>query len=82
MIGIGSDQAEQYAEEIRKACAAKEILIGETSERVTISIGFTVSRGDVELANMMRIADQALYTAKRRGRDRVVQADRRSLEIA
>jgi diguanylate cyclase (GGDEF)-like protein len=82
MIGIGSDQAEQYAEEIRKACAAKEILIGESSERVTISIGFTVSRGDVELANMMRIADRALYTAKRRGRDRVVQADKRSLEIA
>jgi PleD family two-component response regulator len=49
---------------------------------VTISIGFTVSRGDVDLAKMMRIADQALYTAKRRGRDRVVQADRRSLEIA
>ena len=82
MIGISSDQAEQYAEEIRKACAAKEILIGEASERVTISIGFTVSRGDVDLAKMMRIADQALYTAKRRGRDRVVQADRRSLEIA
>jgi diguanylate cyclase (GGDEF)-like protein len=82
IIGIGSDQAKQYAEEIRKACGAKEILIGESSERVTISIGFTVSRGDVELANMMRIADRALYTAKRRGRDRVVQADKRSLEIA
>jgi diguanylate cyclase (GGDEF)-like protein len=82
MIGISGDQAEQYAEEIRKACAAREILIGEACERVTISIGFTVSRGDVELAEMMRIADQALYTAKRRGRDRVVQADKRSLEFA
>jgi diguanylate cyclase (GGDEF)-like protein len=82
MIGISGDQAEQYAEEIRKACAAKEIPTGEACERVTISIGFTVSHGDVELANMMRIADQALYAAKRRGRDRVVQADRRSLEIA
>jgi diguanylate cyclase (GGDEF)-like protein len=82
MIGITSDQAEQHAEEIRKACAAKEILTGETSERVTISIGFTVSRGDVELAKMMRIADRALYAAKHRGRDRVVQADERSLEAA
>ncbi len=78
MIGT----SEQYAEEIRKACGTKEILIREASERVTISIGFTVSRGDVELAQMMRIADQALYAAKRRGRDRVVQADKRSLEVA
>jgi diguanylate cyclase (GGDEF)-like protein len=82
MIGTSGDQAEQYAEEIRKACGTKEILIREASERVTISIGFTVSRGDVELAQMMRIADQALYAAKRRGRDRVVQADKRSLEVA
>jgi diguanylate cyclase (GGDEF)-like protein len=83
MVGVGREHAEQYAEEIRTACAAREILIGTASERVTISIGFTVSsRGKVELAELMRIADHALYAAKRRGRDRVVQADERSLVAA
>ncbi len=82
MVGISSDQAEQYAEEIRKACAAREIVIGETSERVTISIGFTVSRGGLDLTQLMRIADLALYTAKGRGRDRVEQADEQSLAAA
>ena len=75
MIGISHEQAEQYAEDIRRACAALEISSGEVSARVTISIGFTVARGETGLASIMRIADQALYTAKRRGRDRVVQAD-------
>ncbi|MBI5262646.1 MAG: GGDEF domain-containing protein [Bradyrhizobium sp.] len=78
MTGISRDQAERYAEEIRATCAAREVAIGAAVERVTISIGFTVSAGGVELAELMRIADHALYAAKRRGRDRVVQADDRS----
>ena len=75
MIGITREQAEQHAEEIRKACSVREISSGGISERVTISIGFTVARGETELAKIMRVADQALYTAKRRGRDRVERAD-------
>src|SRR5258708_35135186 len=63
MIGTSGDQAEQYAEEIRKACGTKEILIRQGPERVTISIGFTVSRRDGELAQMMRIAHHAPYAA-------------------
>jgi diguanylate cyclase (GGDEF)-like protein len=82
MIGITREQAEQHAEEIRKACSVREISSGGISERVTISIGFTVSRGETELAKIMRVADQALYTAKRRGRDRVERADEFSLAAA
>ena len=82
MIGITREHAEQYAEDIRRACAAKQISVGETCMNVTISIGLTVSQGELDLAKMMRIADQALYTAKRHGRDRVVQADELSLEAA
>lgn len=78
MVGVSRDQAERYAEEIRLTCAAREVAIGTALERVTISIGLTVSSGSVELAELMRIADHALYAAKRRGRDRVVQADDRS----
>ncbi|WGD52629.1 GGDEF domain-containing protein [Bradyrhizobium sp. CB1650] len=77
LVGATRDQAEQYAEALRTACAAREIPIGETIERVTVSLGFTVSCADAELAELMRIADRALYAAKRRGRDRVVEADAR-----
>ncbi|TPQ31195.1 GGDEF domain-containing protein [Bradyrhizobium guangdongense] len=79
MVGVTRDQAEQHAEALRTACAARAISIGDDVERVTISLGFTVSCADAELSELMRIADRALYTAKRRGRDRVVQADERSL---
>jgi diguanylate cyclase (GGDEF)-like protein len=86
MNGISREQAEHHAEDIRRPCAARQITSGGIPERVTISIDFTVSRGESELAKIMRIADQALYTAKRRGRDRVERADeafaRRCVAIA
>ncbi len=82
MVGITREQAEQYAEQLRIACAAHEIPIGGDLEHVTISVGFTVSCADADLAELVRIADRALYAAKRRGRDRVVQADERSLVAA
>ena len=82
VIGISHEQAELYAEEIRKACAAREISSGEICEHLTISIGFTVARGQTDLARIMRIADQALYTAKRQGRDRVIRADEAPLVAA
>jgi diguanylate cyclase (GGDEF)-like protein len=82
MVGISREQAEGYAEKIRKSCSERAIKSGGISEHVTISIGFTVSLGETELAKIMRIADQALYTAKRRGRDRVERADEFSLAAA
>jgi diguanylate cyclase (GGDEF)-like protein len=82
MIGISREQAEEYAEEIRRACARHEIRSDDICERVTISIGFTVSRGQADLATIMRIADQALYIAKRQGRDRVIRADEATLAMA
>lgn len=75
MIGISREQGEAYAEEIRRACAHREIRSGDICERMTISIGFTVTRGETNLASIMRIADRALYIAKRQGRDRVIRAD-------
>lgn len=82
MIGITHEQARLYAEEIRKACAAREIRSGEICARLTISIGFTLACGQTDLAKIMRIADQALYTAKRQGRDRVIRADEAALAAA
>ncbi|GLR89429.1 hypothetical protein GCM10007857_61420 [Bradyrhizobium iriomotense] len=82
MVGVTRDQAERHVEALRTTCASREIPIGENLECVTISLGFTVSCADAELAELIRIADRALYAAKRRGRDRVVEADERALVAA
>jgi diguanylate cyclase (GGDEF)-like protein len=82
MVGITNEQAAQYAEDIRRACAAKEVMSDGLSARVTISIGLTISRNEVDLSKIMRIADQALYAAKHRGRNRVERADKLSIPIA
>jgi diguanylate cyclase (GGDEF)-like protein len=75
MVGVSVDQALKHANALRQACAATEILNGEMSVYVTISIGVTGSQQTTDLSQIMRMADQALYTAKDRGRDRVVRAD-------
>jgi diguanylate cyclase (GGDEF)-like protein len=49
MVGITNEQAAQYAEDIRRACAAKEVMSADLSVRVTISIGLTVSRNETDL---------------------------------
>jgi diguanylate cyclase (GGDEF)-like protein len=82
MVGVTRAKAEQYTEALRAACAAQAFSIGETLERVTVSVGFTVSCADAELSELIRIADRALYAAKRRGRDRVVEADAHALVAA
>ena len=47
MVGITHEQAAQYAENLRQACAAREILIDGNSTSVTISIGFTIARDEI-----------------------------------
>ena len=82
MIGISREQAAQYAEDIRHACAAREISNDGNSARVTISIGFTVARDEVDLSKIMRVADRALYIAKHAGRNQVARADAPSMAAA
>ncbi|MEA2882046.1 MAG: hypothetical protein QOH32_1302 [Bradyrhizobium sp.] len=82
MTGATNEQAAQRAEDIRRACAAKEVISDGISMRVTISIGLTVSRDEIDLSKIMRIADQALYIAKHRGRNRVARADKLSVPLA
>jgi diguanylate cyclase (GGDEF)-like protein len=81
MAGATQEQAVRYAEGLRRACA-KEVCSAEISTSVTISIGLVVSRGQIDLSEVMRAADQALYVAKHRGRNRVARADALTGSIA
>ena len=60
------------AETLRRLCST-EVLSETVSAAVTVSIGLSLPRSDADLATIMRLADQALYSAKNSGRNRVAQ---------
>jgi diguanylate cyclase (GGDEF)-like protein/PAS domain S-box-containing protein len=68
------DGAWLVATRLRAALEQTDIAIGDTTIRVTASIGIAASRGaDATLADMLRSADEAVYEAKTSGRNRVVR---------
>ena len=74
VTGLSQEQAGHGAEEIRRDCAGanhprrRDPSAGDDQHRLH-------SEGlDFDLGNLMRTADQALYAAKRHGRDRVEHA--------
>lgn len=65
--------ATQLAERVRSALAEREILSADgIAIRVTASFGASVFRPTTTLAELVEAADEALYSAKRAGKDRVV----------
>lgn len=73
MVGASVDEVVLRAEYLRQMCAAKEISHAGMSIRVTVSIGIAPSHDEMDMAKVMRAADDALYAAKRRGRNCVVR---------
>ncbi|MBV8190594.1 MAG: GGDEF domain-containing protein [Alphaproteobacteria bacterium] len=68
---VDCEDAVRIAEQIRTRLAAAPLDSRGRSYRITVSIGVAAVRdGDIDRA--LRAADQALYVAKARGRDRVV----------
>ena len=69
---IGSAETARLAERLRLACAGHDVLLADgRSVRATVSIGLAdASTCPIECA--LRHADEALYEAKRQGRNRVV----------
>lgn len=72
--GCDQDQGIEVAESLRRALGGSPMTIGDASAVVTCSIGIATFDGDPGPAALMRRADDALYSAKRTGRDRVVLA--------
>nr|WP_249406437.1 GGDEF domain-containing protein [Rhizobium sp. CFBP 13726] len=64
-------EAAVRAEQIRQRMAAEPVLWGEKSMAVTASIGIAVGEGAEDFEAVMTRADDALYRAKRGGRNQV-----------
>jgi diguanylate cyclase (GGDEF)-like protein len=68
--GASTDTAQELAERVR--AALDEARPGGVA--VTLSVGVASARGGVPFEELFRVADDALYRAKREGRDRVATA--------
>jgi diguanylate cyclase (GGDEF)-like protein len=60
------------AERIREGVAASPVETTDATIRLTVSIGVAEKLPDVNAEEMVRASDQAMYSAKAMGRDRVV----------
>ena len=68
------ENARHLADKIRMAVAATPLAINGTSLHATISVGVAERTEDEDIDHLIGRADQALYAAKRGGRDRFVVA--------
>jgi len=67
--------AAERMNEFRRDFARQRIDVGAISLEVTMSIGVSEPREDAVVAPLIRRADEALYTAKNIGRNRVYYHD-------
>ena len=63
--------AAKVAERLRAQVQAQPLEIDRRSMRLAVSIGVTLSTGDESAEAVMQRADEAMYLAKKRGRNRV-----------
>lgn len=74
--GSGFEAACQRAEELREAVETAEIVDGDAMLQVTASFGVASGFPFAEAPeDVIRIVDEALYAAKRSGRNRVIATD-------
>jgi diguanylate cyclase (GGDEF)-like protein len=73
--GIGPAGVLRLAERLRSALAATPVHVGEAAISITASLGVASAPADAtSMDELIRLADQRLYTAKAAGRNRVVAA--------
>jgi diguanylate cyclase (GGDEF)-like protein len=75
--GADSRAAVAVAERIRRTVASQAVLLdGKAVANLSLSLGIAVFPRDGETREaLVQAADQALYVAKRTGRNRVVRSD-------
>ncbi|MFO1496371.1 MAG: diguanylate cyclase [Lysobacterales bacterium] len=75
-------QALEIAEALRRAVAAHDVLLDQQRLRMTISMGVASATRHLTARALYAAADQALYSAKHGGRNRVCLADRETPQAA
>jgi len=79
--GVGAVGAGAFAERMRDKVSQLVLLHGSGVVRLTCSFGIAeILKDNVAGASPIQLADQALYQAKRTGRNRVVAADSQTIE--
>jgi len=80
--GIGGATARARLEAMRNQVSAAGAGLGIDGLTVTASIGLaTLVQEDTDAASLLRRADEAMYRAKRAGRDRVVDAEAQDVAL-
>jgi len=76
MPGTSLDQAEHFAERIRKTILSTSETDAVLVKRLTASLGVSTLNEEIDAPDVLiDLADQALYQAKSSGRNRVVRSD-------
>ena len=68
---ISQEEAVKFFVNLRAKIASSNIPIKQETVSVTVSIGIAFNKSDYHLDEILESADDALYTAKESGRNRV-----------